>query len=179
MLAYSASQSDNTAKPSTLIRGVPLPGRVFSLLLAVCLTVLPASAQQQADTPESTQASPSLPSAPVRAPEQTAATHRFWDKRNVQLFSAVVVARGLDYSSTRNMLARGREEILLPDDVVYSTGGFVALEAAGAATSIGLSYLLHRTGHHKLERWLSIGHASVATFGAGRNYALKTLPRHN
>jgi hypothetical protein len=178
MLAYSANQSDNIAKTIYSDSGVPLARSVFSLLLAVCLAIVPASAQQ-ADAPESAQASAPLPAAPVRNPEQTALVHRFWDRRNVQLFSAVVVSRGLDYSSTRNMLARGREELLIPDDVVNSTAGFVALEAAGAATSIGLSYLLHRTGHHKLERWLSIGHASVATFGAGRNYALKSMPRHN
>jgi len=80
--------------------------------------------------------------------------------------------RTLDYTSTINMQARGREEILLPDEVVNNRAGFAALEAAGVATSIGISYIFHRTGHHKLERWLSIGHISVAGFGAARNYAL-------
>lgn len=107
----------------------------------------------------------SLPSAP--APE-----HRFWDRENVLLFSGVAVFRGLDYASTRNMLARGREEILLPDDVVNNHAGFGALEAAGAATSVGISYIFHRTGHHKLERWLSIGHIGVTGFGVARNYSL-------
>jgi len=82
--------------------------------------------------------------------------------------------RGLDYASTKNMLARGREEILLPDDVVNSPAGFPALEAAATATSIGISYIMHRTGHHKLERWVSIVHIGVAGFGAARNYALKS-----
>jgi len=82
--------------------------------------------------------------------------------------------RILDYTSTLNMQRRGREEILLPDDVVNNRAGFAALEAAGTATSIGLSYLLHRTGHHKLERWLSIGHISATGFGAARNYALES-----
>lgn len=107
----------------------------------------------------------SLPAAP--APE-----HRFWDHENVLLFSGVAVFRGLDYASTRNMLARGREEILLPDDVVNNHAGFGALEAAGAATSVGISYIFHRTGHHKLERWLSIGHIGVTGFGVARNYSL-------
>ena len=87
------------------------------------------------------------------------------------------MSRTLDYTSTRNMLARGRQEILIPDDVVYNTAGFVSLEVAGAATSIGISYLLHRTGHHKLERWISIGHISVTSFGAARNYALESRQR--
>ncbi len=90
------------------------------------------------------------------------------------LFSGIAAFRVLDYTSTRNMLARGREEILIPDDVVYNSAGFASLEAAGAAASIGVSYLLHRTGHHKLERWMSIGHISVTAFGAARNYALES-----
>ena len=82
--------------------------------------------------------------------------------------------RGLDYASTKNMLARGREEILIPDDVVNSEAGFPALEAAGTAASIGISYIMHRTGHHKLERWVSIVHIGVTGFGVVRNYSLKS-----
>ncbi len=90
------------------------------------------------------------------------------------LFSGVAVFRGLDYASTRNMQARGREEILLPDDVVNNSAAFASIEAAGAAASVGLSYCLHRTGHHKLERWVSIVHINVTGFGVARNYALKS-----
>lgn len=82
--------------------------------------------------------------------------------------------RALDYASTRNMQRRGREEILLPDDVVNNSAGFAALEAAGTVTSIGLSYWMHRTRHHKLERWVSIVHIGVTGFGDVRNYSLKS-----
>ena len=103
--------------------------------------------------------------------------HRFWDKENILLFSGVGVFRALDYTSTKNMLARGREEILIPDDVVNSPAGFPALEAAATAASVGISYIMHRTGHHKLERWVSIVHIGVTGFGAARNYALDTKHR--
>jgi len=106
-------------------------------------------------------------------------SHRFWDKENILLFSGVGVFRALDYTSTKNMLARGREEILIPDDVVNSPAGFPALEAAGAATSVGISYIMHRTGHHKLERWVSIVHIGVTGFGAARNYALDSKHRES
>jgi hypothetical protein len=108
-----------------------------------------------------------LPDAPVTA-------HRFWDRKNVLLFSGVAVFRALDYASTRNMQARGREEILLPDDVVNNSAGFAALEAAGTATSVALAYGMHRSGHHKLERWVSIIHIGAAGFGDARNYLLVT-----
>jgi hypothetical protein len=104
--------------------------------------------------------------------------HRFWDRTNILLFSGIGITRGMDYASTRNFQARGRDEILLPDDVVNSSAGFPSLEAAATATSIGISYLLHRTGHHKLERWLSIGHIGVTGFGDVRNYCLETRHRH-
>jgi hypothetical protein len=82
--------------------------------------------------------------------------------------------RGMDYASTRNFQARGRQEILIPDDVANNSAAFASLEAAGTMTSVGLSYLLHRSGHHKLERWLSIGHIGVTGFGVVRNYSLES-----
>jgi hypothetical protein len=103
--------------------------------------------------------------------------HPFWDRTNLLLFSGIAVTRGMDYASTRNFQARGRQEILLPDDVVDNSAGFASLEAAATMTSIGISYLLHRTGHHTLERWLSIGHIGVTGFGDVRNYALESRRR--
>ena len=110
-----------------------------------------------------------MPTAPQVNPP-----HAFWDRTNILLFSGVAVFRGLDYASTRNFLARGRDEVLIPDDIVNNSAAFASLEAAGALTSVGLSYLLHRTRHHKLERWLSIGHIGVTGFGVVRNYSLES-----
>ena len=110
-----------------------------------------------------------LPDAPAQV-----AVHRFWDSKNVLLFSGVAAFRVLDYASTRNMQARSREEILLPDDVVNNSAGFAALEAAGTATSVALAYGMHRWGHHRLERWVSIIHIGAAGFGDARNYLLVT-----
>lgn len=114
------------------------------------------------------------PAALPESPKATVPPHRFWDRTNVLLFSGVAVFRGLDYASTRNFMARGREEILLPDDVVNNSAGFASLEAAATATSVGLSYWMHRAHHHKIERWISITHMSVTAFGDARNYALKS-----
>lgn len=146
-------------------------GIVLGLLVAV-----PAVAQQVRSEPSSVLGGelPAVPSVQSADTVRSAPVHRFWDRKNLWLFSGVAAARGLDYASTYNMLDRGRQEILLPNEVVNNRAGFAALEAAGTATSIGLSYLLHRTGHHQLERWLSISHIGVAGFGAARNYALET-----
>jgi hypothetical protein len=100
--------------------------------------------------------------------------HRFWDPTNDWLFAGVAASRTLDYFSTLNMRHRGRQEILLTNEVVDNHAGFAAIEAAGTATSIGVSYLFHRYGHHKLERWTSLIHIGLASGGAVRNYCLKT-----
>jgi hypothetical protein len=100
--------------------------------------------------------------------------HRFWDTTNDLLFAGVGAARTLDYFSTLNMRRRGRQEILLTNDVVDNHAAFAAIEAAGTVTSIGVSYLFHHYGHHKLERATSIVHIGLATTGAVRNYCLKT-----
>jgi hypothetical protein len=139
------------------------------------LFAFPANAQQTS-TPDPTPPAPGLrnhveigqPAAVVPP------THRFWDRTNILLFSGIAVVRGMDYASTRNFQARGRQEILLPDAVVDNSAGFASLEAAGTLTSVGISYILHRTGHHKLERWMSIGHIGVTAFGDIRNYCLVT-----
>ena len=89
-------------------------------------------------------------------------------------FSGVAVFRGLDYASTRNFLARGREEILIPDDIVNNSAAFASLEAAATLTSVGLSYWMHRANHHKVERWISIVHIGVTGFGVVRNYSLES-----
>ena len=113
-------------------------------------------------------------SAPPAARLPQKPQHRFWDRENILLFSGVAVFRGLDYASTRNFMARGRTEILIPDDVVNNSAGFASLEAAATMTSVGISYIFHRTGHHKMERALSIGHMSVTAFGVAWNYSLES-----
>jgi hypothetical protein len=138
-------------------------------LLGFIVVTLCTTAQSQ-DAPN--QAPPVAPS-PITV-DYAAPEHRFWDRKNILLFSGIAVFRGLDYASTRNFERRGRQEVLIPDDIVNNSAGFASLEAAGAATSVGISYIFHRTGHHKMERWLSIGHISVTAFGVGWNYSLKT-----
>ncbi len=139
---------------------------VLLLLLGFVMIGGALAADQTQSTPEAV--APNAPQ-PVAMP-----VHHFWDRTNILLFSGIAVVRGMDYASTRNFQARGRQEILLPDAVVNNSAGFAALEAAGTMTSVGISYILHRTGHHTLERWMSIGHIGVTAFGDVRNYCLKT-----
>jgi hypothetical protein len=165
----------------SISRRKTLPIIFFFLVVPVCLSMA-AGAQELAPKPEDppSHGTADLPSStrplapePIAAQQPASpAIHPFWDPTNRMLFAGVALFRALDYASTRNMQARGREEILLPDEVVNNSPGFASLEAAGAATSVGLSYWMHRTRHHSMERWISIVHISVTGFGVVRNYCL-------
>jgi hypothetical protein len=133
-------------------------------------------AQEPVPLSEQKPSAPNPSSVPAVATQQRDVRHdhRFWDKENAWLFAGVGASRALDYSSTLNLRRRGRQEILITNDVVDDHAGFAAVEAAGTGISIGASYLFHRYGHHSLERWTSIVHIGLTTTGAVRNYSLKT-----
>jgi len=83
-------------------------------------------------------------SAPVK-PE-----HRFWDKINKTEFSIGGVLAAWDMSITcRNLGTPGGKESNLP---VHTCAGTVAFTLGEQAAAWGFAYLLHKTGHHKLER---------------------------
>ncbi|HEV2352076.1 MAG TPA: hypothetical protein VG028_19765 [Terriglobia bacterium] len=106
-------------------------------------------------------------------PRQTSGTsHKFLDGENIALFGGVAAVRALDFTSTQHFRERGFNEILLTNGMVDNKPLFATIEVAGTAASIGLAYLLHRTGHHRAERWVSIVHIGVAAFGDIRNYGL-------
>jgi hypothetical protein len=143
------------------------------IFLPQCATAQQLASQESSAKPQENDVAKAAPAQPMPTPPP----HAFWDRTNLALFSGIAVTRGMDYASTRNFQARGRQEILIPDDVVNNSAGFASLEAAATMTSIGISYLLHRTGHHSLERWLSIGHIGVTAFGDVRNYSLESRHR--
>jgi len=129
----------------------------------------PAAPQPVGASTPADQDKPAKPVNPV-AP----GVHSFWDRENDWLFAAVGAGRALDYASTLNLRSRGINEAFLTNSIVDNHALFAGIEAAATATSIGVSYLFHRTGHHRLERWTSAIHAGIAVGGAIRNYNLKS-----
>jgi hypothetical protein len=163
---------------------VPSSARVALLLLVVAFSL---RAQQSVEPTSLAAESTGMDSmAKIAAQSQTPTisrqppqmTHRFWDRENDLLFAGVGAGRALDYASTLNLRRRGIDEIFLTNSIVDNHPLFGGIEAAATAASIGVSYLFHRTGHHRLERWTSAIHFGVAVGGAARNYALKTPHSH-
>jgi hypothetical protein len=152
-----------------------LPGiRLLSLLLLLACVSAKAAGAQERPKQEAPKIREGAPATGAVQRENTLREHHFWDRENAWLFAGVGAARTLDYFSTLNMRRRGRQEIFLTNDVVDNHPAFAAIEAAATGTSIGASFLFHRYGHHKLERWTSFVHIGLATTGAVRNYCLKT-----
>jgi hypothetical protein len=92
---------------------------------------------------------------PVTLPE--APSHRFWDRENTFLFATSAAFSTADFIATRNNLRNGGQE-LNPVTRVFSgsTAGLAVNFAGEAVGVVGLSYIFHKTGHHKLERAVSI-----------------------
>jgi hypothetical protein len=118
---------------------------------------------------------PPLPDPKAKQPRIDVAPpiHRFWDHENLWLFGAVGAGRALDYASTLNLRHRGINEALLTNSIVDNHALFAVIEVAATGASVGVSYIFHRTGHHRMERWTSAIHAGIAVGGAIRNYNLK------
>ena len=156
-----------------------LPSRVvfatLSLLLAFVLTQAAAAQRSAASANVTDHQSSSLTKSPTVS--ESDRTHReFWDETNILLFAGVAIGRGLDFASTQQFRHYRRQELLLTNGIVDNKPLFLTVEASGAAASIAISYWLHRTGHHRIERLVSIAHFGAGVGGATHNYILRSLP---
>jgi hypothetical protein len=114
--------------------------------------------------------SPFVSSTQPLMPKEVSLKHRFWDRENSVLFAATAAFSAADFVVTRDNLRSGGQEFNPITRVMSgSTAGLAANFAGETAGVVSLSYLLHRTRHHRLERAVSVldigGSASAVTFG--------------
>ena len=138
-------------------------GAIFKPKAAVLLVLLglcgPALAQEVSFAllqPASIEPNPMVRSVePVTLPE--APSHRFWDRENSILFATNAAFSTADFIVTRNNLRNGGQE-LNPTTRLFSgsTAGLAVNFAGEAVGVVAVSYFFHKTGHHKLERAVSI-----------------------
>jgi len=128
------------------------------VILLFTLVTCPTSFAQ-GPIPESRMDSGAFPhaSAFVSVPQVEAGQHKFWDKQNDLLFITAATLNGADFAVTRaNLQSGGRE--LNPIVRVFgrSTPALAVNFAGETAGVVGLSYFFHKTGHHRLERLVSV-----------------------
>jgi hypothetical protein len=96
-------------------------------------------------------------SAFVSVPQPEAGEHKFWDKHNGLLFVTAAALNGADFAVTRSNLQSGGRELNPIVRVFGRSTPALAVNFVGeTAGVIGLSYFFHKTGHHKLERLVSV-----------------------
>jgi len=94
---------------------------------------------------------------PEISPRTELRPHSFWDRENRLLFAANGAIATADFFTTRANLAKGGRELNPFTRVLAgSTPGLVANFALETGGLVSLSYLCHKTGHHKLERIIPI-----------------------
>jgi hypothetical protein len=107
--------------------------------------------------------------ATATVPEAPPSHRRFWDRENSMLFATSAAFSAADFVVTRDNLRNGGQELNPVTRVFTGSTPALAVNFAGeTAGVIGLSYFFHKTGHHKMERavsMLNIGaSASAVTF---------------
>jgi hypothetical protein len=140
-----------------------------TLVLISSFVSMPAAAQQSASQL-------TLASYRVRTPEpvprdqesflpEAPSQHRFWDGKNTFLFASVAALSASDFAVTHANLANGGREL---NPLVRPFTGSTALLAtnfvAQTAGVIMVSYVFHKTGHHKLERLAPVANVASSAF---------------
>ena len=135
--------------------------RLSAAVLAVCGAFCPSLLAQtllaSAPVPDApipfVAASTSLASTPPSIAEE----HRFWDKQNCALFAAAAVSNGADFAVTRANLQSGGKELNPVVRMFGRSSPGLAVNFIGETVGVvSLSYFFYKTGHHKLERAVSI-----------------------
>lgn len=96
--------------------------------------------------------------------------HKFWDRQNRVLLLAAATLNGADFAVTRANLQSGGQELNPVVRMFGRSNAGLAVNFVGeTAGVIGLSYFFHKTGHHSLERAVSLinigSSAGAVSFG--------------
>jgi hypothetical protein len=111
----------------------------FVIVSFVALTGYSACAQQF-----------TMPDAPSHS------QHKFFDRQNKIAFGTLAGLIAVDSVTTQRLTNSGRAYEANPiwrPMVRQGWAGQAAASALGYASALGVAYTLHKTGHHKLERW--------------------------
>jgi hypothetical protein len=157
--------------------GAILKYRVVILLAVLGLSQQALSQEVSAALlrPDALQPAPMAPAPMVRTYQPAtfpeAPSHRFWDRENCVLFATSAAFSAADFVVTKDNLHGGGQE-LNPVTRVFtgSTAGLTVNFAGEAVGVIGLSYFFHKTGHHKLERAVSM--LNIGASGSAVTYDL-------
>jgi hypothetical protein len=122
------------------------------------------------DAPLPSAEPPAVAVAVTPAPET--ARHNFWDSENLALFAGSAALSGADFAVTRANLQSGGQELNPVVRVFGRSAPGLALNFGGeTAGVVALSYFFHKTGHHRMERVVSVVNMGVSSAAVGYGLA--------
>jgi hypothetical protein len=126
--------------------------RKFSLL---CVTFFLCGASSAQDLPE------------VSTP------HGFWDRANTMLFASHATLEAVDFGITHHNLSDGGRELDPMAKALCESGtaGQLVFFGGRMAGVVAISYLLHKTGHHTLERAFPVYASGDSAYGVAYSFA--------
>jgi len=106
-----------------------------------------------------------LPQAPVK--------HKFWDAPNGALFASHAILEVMDFGITHHNLSNGGRELdpMAKPLCESGTAGQLLFFGGRMAGVVAVTYLFHRTGHHKLERAFPIYASGDSAYGVAYSFA--------
>jgi len=99
--------------------------------------------------------------------------HKFWDTPNKLLFSSHAALESVDFGITHRNLSNGGQELdpMAAPFCQRGTAGQAAFFGGRVAAVVGVSYLLHRTGHHGLERMFPVYLSGDTAYGVAYSFS--------
>jgi hypothetical protein len=128
----------------------------------------------QGPAPDAPRPSVEPASSMFSTPTSIAEEHKFWDKENRVLFAASAAFSAADFAVTRaNLQSGGRDLNPVVRFFGPSTAGLAVNFAGETLGVVGVSYILHRTGHHKLERIFTMVNIGSSAGAVGYDLAIR------
>lgn len=105
--------------------------------------------------------------------------HRFWDTTNKALFLSHAALEMVDFGIThRNLSNGGREMDSMATALCQSgTAEQAAFFGGRMAGVVAISYVLHRTGHHRLERVAPLSVSGDSTYGVAYSFTHQNVKK--
>jgi len=99
--------------------------------------------------------------------------HNFWDAANKMLFASHAALEAVDFGITHHNLSNGGRELDSMAKVLCESGtaGQLVFFGGRMAGVVAIRYVLHRTGHHKLERAFPIYASGDSAYGVAYSFA--------
>jgi len=117
-------------------------------------------------------AEPPVAVAVTPAPTPEIGRHKFWDGENWALFTGSATLSGADFAVTYANLQSGGRELNPVVRIFGRSAPGLALNFGGeTAGVVALSYFFHKTGHHKMERFVPVINMGVSAAAVGYGLA--------